>query len=169
MEDHSEIKNRVAQSGLVNFDIAELIPTGQRVGIDLQDFLFQGLVLREKDFREQVAALDTEKYRESFVYIYNSADAIIPLWAYFLITSKLSGTAKKIVFGDRQFLEDTLLYDAVQNTDFSKLQDKRVLVKGCNDQIIAENAYVQLVDKLRPVVKALMYGEACSNVPILKN
>ena len=169
MSEEFEIKNKVAGSGLINFDLADLWPKGARIGIDLKDFLFMEMVLKEKDFREKVAAIDVEIYRNTFVYIYNSADAIVPLWAYFLLTAKLSGVARKVVFGNQNDLEMILMHDAVSNYDFEKLRDKRVLVKGCTDKNIPENAYVELVEKLQPVVKSLMFGEACSNVPILKN
>jgi len=169
MSEEFEIRNKVAESGLINFDIADLVPKGERRGIDLKDFLFMEMVLKEKDFREKVAAINGEEYKDSYVYIYNSADAIVPLWAYFLITAKLADTAKKIVFGDAENLEIILMHDAIQNYDFSEMNGKRVLVKGCTDKAIPENAYVELVEKLKPVVKSLMFGEACSNVPILKN
>ena len=164
-----EIKNKVAESGLVNFDLSTLVPKGRRIGVDLKDFLFEGLILKEKDFREKVAALNADDFIESYVYIYNSADAIVPLWAYFLITAKLTEVTKKIVFGTREDLEVLLMHNAVKTYDFSEMTGKRVLVKGCSDQSIPENAYVELVEQLKPLVKALMFGEACSNVPIFKN
>ena len=97
MSEDFEIKNKVAESGLVNFDLSELSPKGKRIGIDLKDFLFMEMILKEKDFREKVAEIDPEIYRDAFVYVYCSVDAIVPIWAYFLITSKLTGVAKKIV------------------------------------------------------------------------
>lgn len=163
-----EIINKVEKSGLVNFDISDLRPKGKRLGIDLKDFLYEGLILREKDFREQVADLDLDLYRDAFVYLYCSTDAIVPLWAYFLITSKLENCAKKVVFGDRDVLETLLMSEAIHNYDFSDLEDKRVLVKGCSEVEIPTNAYVELVQKLQPLVKSLMFGEACSSVPIYK-
>lgn len=169
MSENLEIKNRVAESGLVNFDISELIPKGKRQGIDLKDFLWEELILKEKDFREKVAQMDVENYRDTFVYIYNSAEAIVPLWAYFLLTAKLTGIAKKITFGSLENLETILMHDALNSFDFSPLQGKRVLVKGCSEYQIPENAFVELVQHLSPIVKSLMFGEACSNVPILKN
>lgn len=169
MSEDLEIKNRVAESGLINFDLADLVPKGKRQGIDLKDFLWEGMILKEKDFREKVAAINTENFRDKFVHIYNSADAIVPLWAYFLLTAKLSESAKKVVFGTEKDMETILLHDAVQSMDISDFQNKRILVKGCSDFEIPENAYVELVEKLKPVVKSLMFGEACSNVPIIKN
>ncbi|HMU06385.1 MAG TPA: DUF2480 family protein [Kaistella sp.] len=169
MAEDFEIKNKVAESGLVNFDLSKLVPKGKRIGIDLKNFLFEGLILREKDFREKVASLNTEDYADSYVYIYNSADAIVPLWAYFLITAKITDSAKKIVYGNREDLEVLLMHNAIQTYDFTDLMQKRVLVKGCSDESIPENAYIELVEQLKPIVKSLMFGEACSNVPIFKN
>lgn len=169
MQEEFEIKNKIAESGLVNFDLSQLVPKGKRIGIDLKDFLFQGLILKEKDFREKIALLNLEDYKDVFLYIYNSADAIVPLWAYFLITAKLTEKANKIVFGNREDLEVLLMHQAIQNYDFTDLINQRVLVKGCSDQSIPENAYIELVEQLKPIVKSLMFGEACSNVPIFKN
>ncbi len=168
MSEQGEIVNKVANSGLINFDISDLIPKGTRKGIDLKDFLFEGLILREADFRQKILEINPEDYKEAYVYIYNSADAVIPLWAYFLITAKISGFAEKIISGNRETLETILLHDVIQSYDFSYLEGKRVLVKGCSHAFVSENSYVELVDRLRPVIKSLMFGEACSNVPIFK-
>ena len=169
MSEDFEIKNKVAESGLVNFDLSELSPKGKRIGIDLKNFLFMEMILKEKDFREKVSELDTEKYRDAFVFVYCSVDAIIPIWAYFLITSKLTGIAKKVIYGTKKDLEIILMHEALEHYNFSELNGKRVLVKGCSEEDIPENAYIELVEKLKPLVKSLMFGEACSNVPIFKN
>ena len=169
MSEDFEIKNKVAESGLVNFDLSELSPKGKRIGIDLKNFLFMEMILKEKDFREKVSELDTEKYRDAFVFVYCSVDAIIPIWAYFLITSKLTGIAKKVIYGTKKDLEIILMHEALEHYNFSELDGKRVLVKGCSEEDIPENAYIELVEKLKPLVKSLMFGEACSNVPIFKN
>ena len=147
-----EIKNKIAESGLINFDLSQLVPKGKRIGIDLKDFLFEGLILKEKDFREKIAVLNIETYADSYIYIYNSADAIVPLWAYFLITAKLTETAKKIVFGNREDLAVLLMHNAVQTYDYTDMTGKRVLVKGCSDESIPENAYIELVEQLKPIV-----------------
>jgi len=169
MSEEFEIRNKVAESGLINFDLATLLPKGERKGIDLKDFLFQEMILKEKDFREKVEAIDTELYKDSYLYIYNSVDTIIPLWAYFVLTAKLTDVAKKIVFGSREDLDVILMHNAIQTHDFEEMRGKRVLVKGCSDKDIPENAYIELVEQLKPIVKSLMFGEACSNVPIIKN
>lgn len=169
MSEEFEIRNKVAESGLINFDLSDLVPKGKRKGIDLKDFLFMEMILKEKDFREKVALINTEEYEDTYIYIYNSADAIVPLWAYFVLTAKLTSVAKKIVFGNLEDLEVILMHNAVQTYDFEEMRGKRVLVKGCSDKEIPENAYIELVEQLQPIVKSLMFGEACSNVPILKN
>ncbi|MBE4947175.1 DUF2480 family protein [Chryseobacterium culicis] len=169
MSEEFEIRNKVAESGLINFDLATLLPKGERKGIDLKDFLFQEMILKEKDFREKVEAIDIEQYRDSYIYIYNSVDTIVPLWAYFVLTAKLTDAARKIVFGSREDLEVILMHNAIQTHDFEEMRGKRVLVKGCSDKEIPENAYIELVEQLKPIVKSLMFGEACSNVPIVKN
>ena len=166
MSEQGEIVNKVANSGLVNIDVAEFRPKGKRLGIDLKDFLYEGLILKEKDFREQVENLDVEIYENAFVYLYCSTDAIIPLWAYFLLTSRLEGVAKKIVFGSLDELELVLFHEEIQKFDFSDY--KRVLIRGCSEVEIPTNAYVELVQKLKSIVKSLMFGEACSSVPIYK-
>ena len=186
MSEQGEIVNKVANSGLVNIDVAEFRPKGKRLGIDLKDFLYEGFILREKDFREQVENLDVGIYENAFVYLYCSTDAIVgiyenafvylycstdaivPLWAYFLLTSKLEGVAKKIVFGSLDELELVLFHEEIQKFDFSDYKDKRVLIRGCSEVEIPTNAYVELVQKLKPMVKSLMFGEACSSVPIYK-
>lgn len=169
MSEEFEIKNKIAESGLVNFDISTLTPKGKRIGIDLKDYLFQGMVLKEKDFRKDIENLELTTYKEAYVYIYCSTDAIIPLWAYFLITAKITDVSRKIVFGNAEDLEVLLMHNAIQTHDFSELDGKRILVKGCSDEKIPENAYIELVEQLKPIVKSLMFGEACSNVPIFKN
>ncbi len=169
MSEEFEIRNKVAESGLVNFDLATLVPKGIRKGIDLKDFLFQEMILKEKDFREKVDAIDTKAYEDTYIYIYNSVDTIIPLWAYFVLTAKLTDVAKKVVFGNKEDLEVILMHNAIHTYDFEDMRGKRVLVKGCSDKEIPENAYIELVEQLKPLVKSLMFGEACSNVPIVKN
>ncbi len=169
MSEEFEIRNKVAESGLINFDLSTLVPKGERKGIDLKDFLFQEMILKEKDFREKVEAINVDDYKNTYIYIYNSVDTIIPLWAYFVLTAKLTDVAKKIVFGNREDLEVILMHNAIQTYDFSDMTGKRVLVKGCSDKEIPENAYIELVEQLKPLVKSLMFGEACSNVPIVKN
>lgn len=160
--------NKVAESGLISFDLEEYYPKGTIKLFDLKDYLFMGLILKEKDFRAALQTTDWDAYKDAHVAITCSADAIIPMWAYMLVASYLQPFAKDVVFGDEQKLISTLLLknlDAVKGEEYT---DKRVVVKGCGDVAIPETAYVEITNKLRPFAKSIMYGEPCSTVPIYK-
>lgn len=163
-----EITNRVAESGLKTIDLEDFKPQGFRSEIDIKNLLFKGLVLRENEFRQFIKETDWESYKDHFVNITCSADAIVPNWAYMLIASKLSGIAKQVVFGSKKELETKLLLDAINSHDVDEYIDQRVIIKGCSDEAIAEEAYLNLTLKLTPLVKSLMFGEPCSAVPIYK-
>jgi hypothetical protein len=164
-----EIINRVANSKLVTFNLEDHYPPGQRVLFDVKDWLLEGFVLREKDFREQAAAHDWSQYRDSYVALTCSTDAIIPAWAYMLLTTYLQPFAKKVVSGDLETLETILYADVLSKLDISELKGKPVIIKGCSNKPVPKNAYLLLIEKLQPVVKSLLYGEACSSVPLFKN
>ena len=163
-----EIVNRVANSSLITFDLADYYPKGERVVFDLEQLLFQGLLLREKDFREFVKQHNWEQYKGQFVAVYCSTDAIVPAWAYMVLATKLEPFAEKIVFGDEVQLETALFQQALDEIDFSEFQDRLVVVKGCGEIPIPESAYLEIAIRLRPYVKKLMYGEACSAVPVYR-
>ncbi len=163
-----EIVNRVADSGIKTIDLEKLKPSGIRSEIDLKKLLFQELVLRESEFRLYIKETDWTLFNDQFVNVTCSADAIVPNWAYMLIASKLSGIAKRVVFGDRKELEKQLLLNEIDSVDLSQYNDERVIIKGCSDEAIAEEAYLNLTLKLTPVVKSLMFGEPCSAVPVYK-
>ncbi len=160
--------NKVAESGLISFDLESYYPKGSIKVFDLKEYLFMGLILKEKEFRAALQTTDWTNYQDADVAITCSADAIIPMWAYMLIASYLQPFAKEVVFGDEQKLISTLLLknlDAVKGEEYT---DKRVVVKGCGDVSVPEAAYVAITNKLRPYVKSIMYGEPCSTVPIYK-
>jgi hypothetical protein len=160
--------NKVAESGLISFDLEEYYPKGDIKVFDLKGYLFMELILKEKDFRAALLTTDWNAFAGAHVAITCSADAIIPMWAYMLVASYLQPVAKNVVFGDEQKLISTLLLknlEAVKGEDYT---DQRVVVKGCGDVSIPENAYVEITNKLRPFVKSIMYGEPCSTVPIYK-
>ncbi|WP_419801812.1 DUF2480 family protein [Mucilaginibacter sp.] len=168
MDIQENIVNKVAQSGLVTFDPASLYPAGERVLYDVKDNLFMGLMLREKDFREFIKQHDWQQYQDKFVAITCSADAIVPTWAYMLLANKLSGIAKKVVFGDLDTLETVLFEEAINKIDIEKFRDQRMVIKGCGDIAVPESAYVSLAFRLTSVVKSILYGEPCSTVPVYK-
>ncbi|UCE92747.1 MAG: DUF2480 family protein [Flavobacteriaceae bacterium] len=163
-----EIVNRVANSKLITIDLEDLYPKGKRVLFDISQWLYEGLILREKDFRESVKGHNWEQYQDSYVALHCSTDAIIPSWAYLLISASLSPYAKKCVVGDLELLENIIFNDIIQNFSVEEFKDRPVIVKGCSDKKIPESAYVELCQKLVPVVRSLMFGEACSSVPLFK-
>lgn len=168
MDIQENIVNKVAQSGLVTVDLADFSPKGDRVVYDIKDNLFQGLILREKDFREFVKTHDWQQYSEKYVSITCSADAIVPTWAYMLLANRLEPYAKEIVFGDADILEVFLYDQALDRIDMERYRDQRVVVKGCRDIPVPESAFVKFTAKLSKVAKSIMYGEPCSTVPVFK-
>jgi len=165
-----EIKNKVAESGLVSIDLKDFYTSGTRVVIDMKDHLFEGLILKEKDFRLFVKNEDWSKYKNNLVTITSTADAIIPTWAYMLLSSELQPYAKKVVCGTPETLETILFHETVtEKLNPEQYKDKRVMIKGCGDIEIPASAFVEAVNLLKPYVKSIMYGEACSNVPIYKS
>jgi len=163
-----EIINRVAKSKLVTIDLEDHYPKGERILLDIKDWLYEGLILREKDFREQVKAHDWSGYRDKFVAVTCSAEAIIPSWAFLLIGVSLAPYAKKSVVGDLELLENMIFEEVIRNLSAKDYKDLPVIIKGCSEKNIPQTAYNLLIEKLLPEVRSLMYGEACSNVPLYK-
>ncbi len=168
MENTEEIRNKVAESALITFNLEDLYQVGERKVFDLKDFLFEGLILREKDYRQQLKDLDWSVYQDAFVNIQCTADAIVPQWAFMLAATYLQPVAKRVVMGTTETLETVLYQEALSNLDLSQFQDERVIVKGCSKYPVPTSAYVEFVSKLTPVAKSVMYGEACSTVPLFK-
>lgn len=163
-----EIKNKIKESGLIQMDLGDFKPTNEIIEIDLANQLWQGLVLREKDFRAWIESKDWLKYTEKSIYIHCSADAIVPTWAFMLVASSLVGKAKTIVVGNKSDLEKQLIAENIQCLDLENFKEKRVIIKGCSDISCPEFAMVSLLNKLQPVVISIMYGEPCSTVPVFK-
>jgi hypothetical protein len=163
-----EIVNRVANSGLISLDLEEFYHNGERVVYDIKDNLFQGLILREKDFRTFLKENDWSIYKGKNVAIICSEDAIVPTWAYMLLTLYLEPYADTVVFGDLEKLEDKLFYDALNNIYTQAYSDKKVVVKGCSKFPVPTSAYVEITRMLKPVAQNLMFGEPCSTVPLYK-
>ena len=168
MEIQETIVNKVAQSGLMTVDLAQFAPQGERVVYDIKDNLFQGLILREKDFREFVKTHDWRQYQGKYVAITCTADAIVPTWAYMLLANRLEPYAKDIAFGDLDTLETVLYERAMEKLDAETYRDQRVVVKGCGDVEIPKNAFVKFTTIVSKVAKSIMYGEPCSTVPVFK-
>jgi hypothetical protein len=163
-----EIVNRVANSALITIDLEDYYPKGTRVCFDIKEWLYEGLVLREKEFRSFVNTHDWSTYKDQFIALHCTSDAIIPGWAYMLIRLQLSGIAKQVVVGDLETLETTLYQTTIDNLDLRFCENKPVIIKGCSNKPVPQNAYLFLIDKLQPIAKSIMYGEACSSVPLFK-
>ncbi|MDN3689039.1 DUF2480 family protein [Cyclobacterium jeungdonense] len=164
----SEITNRVANSPIVTIDLESFYEKGDRILFDLEPLLFQGMVVREKEFRQQVKELEASVYQDKLVGVYCSVDAIIPTWAYMLVVVRLQEVAREVVIGDLKELEIHLMAKALQKLDIEALRDKPVVVKGCSKLPVPNYAYGELVRLVLPVVKSLMFGEPCSTVPVYK-
>ena len=163
-----EIINRVKSSGIIQLDMGDFFSSAEIVGYDLAQNLWQGIALREKDFREFIKTNDWDQYQGKHVAIYCSADAIVPSWAYMLVASSLNGLAKSSHFGEPQEVEQELLLEVIAAIDPNEYEDARVVIKGCGDKHVSEKAWMAITNKLKPVVRMLMYGEPCSTVPIFK-
>jgi hypothetical protein len=163
-----EIINRVANSVLEVFDLEDYYPSGIRTQIDISQWLIEGFLLKEKDFREALKNHDWSQYQNHFVAIHCATDAIVPAWASILVVTYVTPFAKKVVSGNLNDLETALYQEILPTLDYTSYQDKPVIIKGCSKKPVPESAYIIAVQKLLPFAKSIMYGEACSAVPLFK-
>ena len=169
METVQPIVNRVAQSGLITLDLEEYYPKPEEIeSIDLKDFLFKGLILREAEFREMAKNTDWTKFENKYVVLYCSADAIIPMWAYMVLSAELTPYVKDVASSSLDHAAEIFLYRNLAKLKEEEFKEARVVVKGCGDRQIPEAAYVQIANQLTKVTKSVMFGEACSAVPVFK-
>lgn len=164
----NEINNKVVNSGIITINPEEFYVHGERVVFDIKPLLFQELILKEKDFRDFIKSNDWSIYKNKFVAIICTVDAIVPTWAYMLITLALEPHAKKVVFGNLELLENELFNDKIAELKPEEFKDARVVIKGCGEKAIPTNVYIKLTAFLKPYVKSIMYGEPCSTVPLYK-
>lgn len=162
------IVNKVAESSLLTIDLEEFIPKEEPVIFDLKDFLFMGLIVKEKEFRVGLLQTDPEPYRNKIVLVTCTADAIIPMWAYMLVAAQLQPVATELFLGTTEEWKRKKLMEAIAATDLSRYEQQRVVIKGCGNEPIPEAAYLEITSRLRPLAKSIMYGEPCSTVPIFK-
>jgi len=163
-----EIVNKVANSVLEVFDLEDYYPIGIRTQIDISQWLFEGFLLKEKDFREALKNHDWSQYQNQYVAIHCKTDAIIPAWSSILVTTYAASFAKKVVLGSINDLNTVLYQEILNQLDYSKYQDKPLILKGCSKKPVPESAYIFAVQHLQKVAKSIMYGEACSAVPLFK-
>lgn len=162
------IVNKVANSGLRTLDLETYLPKGQIINFDLKDYLFMGMILKEKDYREALQKMDWSIYQDKDVALLCSADAIIPVWAFMLAASYLQPVASEVYMGTTDELYKHLFLKNIASIDPGEFEGERIVVKGCGDRQIENFAYAAITQKLRPVVKSIMYGEPCSTVPVYK-
>ena len=163
-----EIVNRVANSKLITLDLEDFYPEGKRNLLDISDWLYEGFILKEKEFRESVKQHDWEKYLGQYVAVTCSTDAIIPSWAYLLISAALAPFAKKFVVGNLDLLENMIFQEIITDISLEQFKGVPVIIKGCSNKYIPDSAYALMCKRLVPVVSSLMFGEACSSVPLYK-
>lgn len=163
-----EIVNKVASSSLVVFDLEDYYQSGVRTQIDISQWLIEGFLLKEKDFREALKNHDWSQYQDHFVAVHCATDAILPAWASILVASYIVPFAKKVVLGSVTDLETSIYESELTKIDFSQYRDKPVILKGCSKKPVPESAYILAIQKLQQTAKSIMYGEACSAVPIFK-
>src|SRR5690625_826310 len=164
-----KIVNRVAKSKLVTIELDDLYPEGKRTILDISQWLFQGLVVREKEFRSQLQDHDWEQYKDDYVVLTCSTDAIIPGWAYLLITTYLQPYAKFVVQGSIADLDNLLMEQAINELEVSEYEGKSVIIAGCSNKLIHETSYLLIIQKLMTVARTILFGEACSTVPLFRN
>jgi hypothetical protein len=164
----SEILNKVAESGLITIDLEAYYPEGERIAFDIAPLLVEGLLLREKDFRAFIAEHDWSTYKGKHVALFCSTDAIIPRWAWMLLSVALQPFATTVVFGNAETLENVLFESFLSQLNPEDYRDQRVVIKGCSHKPVPVQAYVKLTALLLPVVKSILYGEPCSTVPVYK-
>ncbi|MEY4851781.1 MAG: hypothetical protein RIS99_176 [Bacteroidota bacterium] len=162
------IVNKVTASGIITLDLARFLPEKPILSVDLSSYLWQGMVLKEKDFREVMGATDWTIFQHEIVAVYCSTDAIVPTWAFMLLAGNLQQAGAQVFFGTTEHVRNQILLQNINQMDVSSFEKAKVVVKGCGDESISEAAYVAITLKLKPVVKILMYGEPCSTVPLFK-
>ena len=164
-----EIRNKVAENTkLVTFDLEDYYQEGKRLKIDISQWLDQGFILREKEFRKNLEEFNWEQFNGAYVIVFCSTDAIVPGWAYMLLMVKLNPFAKHVVKGSLETLETALYNNILDTLDLSAYKDKFVIIKGCANKPVPQSAYINITNKLIGVAKSIMYGEACSSVPLYK-
>tara|TARA_B100000900_G_scaffold244741_1_gene208122 strand:- start:45 stop:560 length:516 start_codon:yes stop_codon:yes gene_type:complete len=163
-----EIINRVSKSNLITIDLQDYYPKGKRTAIDIKKWLKEGLILIEKDFRKTLKNNNWSQFKDNHICIFCSSDAIVPVWAYMLIQTYLYGIARSVTFGTPETMESMLLSPIIESLDLKYCKDKPVVIKGCSEKKIPRDAYIKLIKKLQPIAKSIMYGEACSSVPLFK-
>jgi len=164
----NELINKVAQSGLITIDLEDFFPKETIIELDIKEFLFRGLILKELEFRAALKAHDWSIYKDKTVAVFCSTDAILPQWSFMLVATYLAVQTKEIYFGNAEKVEYNLFLQKIKKLDNTKYIDEKIVIKGCGTKTVTGEAYLEITKKLQPVVKSLMFGEPCSTVPVFK-
>lgn len=162
------LENKIAKSGLLTIDLEQYYPKNEVVEIDIKNFLFREMILKESEFKQHIATHDWQKYKDKVVAVHCTTDALLPQWAFMMVTNALYSFTTSVFFGSKQEAKVNYLLHQIHQLDYSIYTDKKVLVKGCSHEELPDVAYLEITKQLLPVVQSLMFGEACSNVPIYK-
>ncbi len=168
MENNKPLVNRVAASGLITINLEDFFPTEEVVIFDIKDYLYMELMLKEKDFRATLKAHNWKQYEGKHLLVYCSTDAIVPVWAFMLVTAYATPYATSIFNGEATSFYQQAFYNALANFDGAQYEAKRIVIKGCSNKPVPVSAYVELTRLLQPYAQSIMYGEPCSTVPIFK-
>ena len=163
-----EITNRVAQSALITLDLESEYPKEEKILFDIKDWLEKDFILKEKEFRQLAKNHNWKQYKNKFIALFCSSDAILPSWTFLLLTTYLTPFVKKIVQGNLEDLDNTIFLDIVKKLPLENFKNRSIIIAGCSKKKIPNNVFVQLIQKLQPVAKSIFYGEACSSVPLFK-
>ncbi len=166
--ENKPLVNRVAQSGLITLNLEDHYPKGELAAFDLKEYLFKGLILREKEFRKVIKEHDWDQYRNKNLLVFCSTDAIIPLWAYMLVASHAAPFAAEVFQGNREEFIKYAILQSLKEIEVAEFEGKRLVIKGCGDKAVPAAAYLSVTKMLRPVAQSIMYGEPCSTVPVFK-
>ncbi len=168
MNTDKPLVNKIAASGLITLNLEDFLPKVSFVELDLKDYLFHGLILKEKDFRTALKELDWSQFDQKTLLVYCSTDAIIPMWAYMLVAAYATPFAVDIFQGSKEEYLKFSLNQGLDQIDYSLYEGQRLVIKGCGDEPVPAAAYLEITRRLQPIAQSIMYGEPCSTVPIYK-
>ncbi len=163
-----EITNKVANSSLEVFDLEDYFPKEKIVQLDISQWLYEGFIVKEKSFREQLKQFDFSVYSNSYVALVCTTDAVLPAWAFTLVTVYLQPFALKVYQANKNQVVSSLYLKALETIDFSVYKNNPVILKGCSNKPVPQEVYTLAIQYLMPYAKSIMFGEACSAVPLYK-
>jgi hypothetical protein len=164
-----EIVNKVAQSSLMVFDLEDYYPDNNHIAmIDVSEWLFGGFILREDEFRNKLKETDWSVFQDKYVGLYCSEDAVLPAWTYALVAVHVAPFALRVIHGNKNQVIIAWYEDVLQKIDYAEYTEKPIILKGCSKKEVPNEVYTIVIQKLTKVARSIMFGEACSAVPLFK-